>query len=153
MASITEDSTRNEEYYSCGTEMKKGKSTIDIKQFDQYVIPVINNRCRLLENQKGYENVSFDREHQRTYGKVAVGKKKSTRNGGRVIILGDTHARGMANELQHRLGKSFEVHGIVKPGANIKEITNMLNSTVSSLTKKKMCVLCGRDLRYSKKLR
>jgi lysophospholipase L1-like esterase len=58
--------------------------------------------------------------------------------------LGDSHARGMANELQHRLRKSFEVQGIVKPGANIKEITNTLNLTVSSLTKKDGCIVWGR---------
>jgi hypothetical protein len=57
-----------------------------------------------------------------------------------VIILGDSHARGMTKELQHRLGKSFEVEGIVKPGGNIKEITNMFNSTVSSRTKN-VCVV------------
>jgi hypothetical protein len=46
-------------------EVKKGKSTTDMEQFNQYVIPVINNRHKLLENQeKRYENVSFDREHQ-----------------------------------------------------------------------------------------
>jgi hypothetical protein len=50
----------------------------------------------------------------------------SRRNGSRDIILGDSHARGMANELQHRPGKSFDVQGTVKPGANIKEKTNML---------------------------
>jgi hypothetical protein len=49
----------------------------------------------------------------------------------------------MANELQHRLGKSFEVQAIVKPGANIKEITNTLNSTVSSHTKKDVCIVWG----------
>jgi hypothetical protein len=55
MASIIEDYTRNEEYTSCGTEMKKGKATIDREQFVRYAIPVINNRYRpyrLLENQE-----------------------------------------------------------------------------------------------------
>jgi hypothetical protein len=73
---------------------------------------------------------------------VASGKN-NRRNGSRVIIMGDSHARGMANELQHRLGKNFEVLGIVKPGSNIKEITNTLNSTVSSLTKKDVCIVWG----------
>jgi hypothetical protein len=71
---------------------------------------------------------------------VAIGKN-SRRNGSRVIIMGDSHVRSMANELQYRLGKSFEVLGIVKPGSNNKGITNTLNSTVSSLTKKDVCIV------------
>jgi hypothetical protein len=41
----------------------------------------------------------------------------------------------MANELQHKLGKSFDVLGKVKPGSTMKEVTDTLNSTVSALSK------------------
>jgi trans-2-enoyl-CoA reductase len=71
-------------------------------------------------------------------------KKITRRNGRRVIILGDSQARGVANELQYILGKGFETLGIVKPGSNIKEITNTINPTVSSLTKKDVCIVWGR---------
>jgi hypothetical protein len=37
----------------------------------------------------------------------------------------------------------WQVQGIVKPGANIKEITNTLNWTVSSLSKKDGCTVWG----------
>jgi hypothetical protein len=71
MASIIEDSVINEEYNSCWNQVKNGKSKADRKQYYQYMIPVTNNRYRLLENQEGgYENVSLDaldREHQRTW--------------------------------------------------------------------------------------
>jgi hypothetical protein len=55
--------------------------------------------------------------------------------------LGNSQARGMANELQYILGKGFETLDIVKPGSNIKDKTNMMNPTVSSLTKKDVCIL------------
>jgi hypothetical protein len=42
----------------------------------------------------------------------------------RRIIMGDSHARGMANELQHGFVKSFEVIGIV----NYKKQTPWLES-------------------------
>jgi hypothetical protein len=69
--------------------VKKGKSTKDMEQFDQYVIPVINNQYRLLENQEeGYENASFECEHQQAYSKVPTGKKNSRRNGSKIHNLG-----------------------------------------------------------------
>jgi len=33
----------------------------------------------------------------------------------KIIILGESHARGCAQEVQHNLGHDFEVQGIVKP--------------------------------------
>lgn len=44
MASIIEDSMRNEEYNSGCTGVKNGKSKADREQYDQYMIPVINNQ-------------------------------------------------------------------------------------------------------------
>jgi hypothetical protein len=54
LASITDDSLRNEEYNSCWMEVKKGRPKSDRKHYDQYQIPVINNRYELLENMEGY---------------------------------------------------------------------------------------------------
>jgi hypothetical protein len=82
--------------------------------------------------------VFHDRVNLPTYG-----KKNSIRNVSKVIIMGDSHARGMATELQHRLSKNFEVLGIVKPGSTLKEITNTINSTVNSLTKNDVCIIWG----------
>jgi hypothetical protein len=61
----------------------------------------------------------------------------------KVIILGDSHAIGIANEIQCKLGKNFEILGIVKPGAKIKEIANSLDSTVRSYTKRDVCIIWG----------
>jgi hypothetical protein len=100
-----------------------------------------------LENhenhEEGGENTSLVREFKSSFGKVVRGKKKCEMNRNRVLFLGDSHARGMANELQHKLGKSFDVLGIVKPGSNMKELTNTLNSTVSALSKNDVCIIWG----------
>jgi hypothetical protein len=64
----------------------------------------------VLENhEEGYENVP-------THDKKAMGKKSSTSKVSKVIIMGDSHTRVMATELQHRLKDDFDVFGIVKPG-------------------------------------
>jgi hypothetical protein len=59
--------------------------------------------------------------------------------------VGDSHIRGIANEVHHKLGKSFEVLGIVKLAAYIEEIINTVNSTVSSYTKKRCMYCMGRN--------
>jgi hypothetical protein len=144
MASIIEDSTKIKDQNEGWTEVKNGKSKIIRKQGDQYAIPVFNNRYVLLENnEEGGENTSLDRKYKPSFGKVVRGKKKCEINRSRVLILGDSHARSMANELQHRLGSSFDVLCIVKPGSNMKEITKTLNLTASSLSKKDVCIIWG----------
>jgi hypothetical protein len=42
----------------------------------------------------------------------------------KVLILGDSHARGCAEEVQHNLNRNFSVQGIVKPGACMKDIVS-----------------------------
>jgi hypothetical protein len=141
MASISEDSMSSEKYNSWWTEVKNGRSKTIKKQCDQFLIAVINKRYGVLENHEGYENVPHDRENLPTHDKKALGKKSSTRKVSKVIIMGDSHMWGMATELQHRLKDDFDVLGIVKPGSRIKELTNTLNSTISSFTKKDVCII------------
>ena len=47
-------------------------------------------------------------------------KKTSDKKQNKIIIIGDSHARGCAQELQHKLGHAFQVQGFVKPGANLQ---------------------------------
>jgi hypothetical protein len=56
--------------------------------------------------------------------------------------LGDSHARGIANELQYQLGYVFEVRGIVKPGASAESIVKS-NVNLSTLTQDVFCIIWG----------
>jgi hypothetical protein len=67
---------------------------------------------------------------------MLIGKKKSRRYDRRALILGDSHSKGIAGEVQHRLGKSSGVKGIMKPVANMEDIANTASLTVRLLTKK-----------------
>jgi hypothetical protein len=49
---------------------------------------------------------------------------RCTKNQQKVLILGDSHARGCAQEIQHNLNCNFSVQGIVKPGACMKDIVS-----------------------------
>jgi hypothetical protein len=62
-------------------------------------------------------------ENINEHAEVAIGKMISRQTGSRAIIIGNRHVRGVAIELKHKLGKSFEVVGAIKPGSNTGAIT------------------------------
>jgi hypothetical protein len=72
-------------------------------------------------------------------------KKTLCKKPNKIIILGDSYTRGCAQEVQHNLGHDFEVHGIVKPGANIiiEIIVNISTKITGKLTKKDVVVVWG----------
>ncbi|PNF17838.1 hypothetical protein B7P43_G05719 [Cryptotermes secundus] len=147
MDSMVEDYTRSEEDNSGMMEAMKGKkekSIKDTQQRDVYTIPVIGNRYELLMNQEEvYEDEPHDPQHQCLHDEMVIKKKMCRNNGRRVLIFGDSYTKGMSNELQHRLGKSFEVLGIVKPAENMNEIIKTAKVTVSSFTKNDVCIIWG----------
>jgi hypothetical protein len=90
-----------------GSINKKSKPSRDKQLQDYCVIPVIANGFEILEDQIEFNgNVSSDREHQRFYNKKTKGMN-IRRKSHKVIILGNSNARGIANEIQCKLGKKF----------------------------------------------
>ena len=51
-------------------------------------------------------------------GGIGVTKQKKKK----IIVIGDSHARGCAREISNCLGKEFEVSGTVMPGAGLAHI-------------------------------
>jgi hypothetical protein len=49
-----------------------------------------------------------------------------------ILIVGDSHTRGMASELQHNLNKNYVVEGLAKPDTDLKVI---LCSNIKECTK------------------
>jgi hypothetical protein len=72
-----------------------------------------------------------------------LNKRKVHKNPKRIIILGDSHARGCAQEAQHNLEHNFEVQGIVKPGADLEIILNTSTKITEKLTKEDIVVVWG----------
>jgi lysophospholipase L1-like esterase len=60
-----------------------------------------------------------------------------------VLILGDSHARGCAQEIQHYLNLNFSIQGIVKPGAIMKDIVSSPSNLVKNLDSKDTVVIWG----------
>ena len=61
----------------------------------------------------------------------------------KIIILGDSHARGYAQEVQRSLGHDYLVQGLVKPGVSAESIVNTLSADTGDLTKKDIRIVWG----------
>jgi len=51
----------------------------------------------------------------------------------KILIIGDSHARGCGAELLNSLGKTLEVMGAVMPGSSLEHITRSARREVSQL--------------------
>jgi len=51
-------------------------------------------------------------------------------------MLGDSHARGLAEELMHQVKQHVKAVGHVKPNADLKELLITAKKDISKLTKK-----------------
>lgn len=60
--------------------------------------------------------------------------KKGKKNGRRTVLLGDSHVRGLAQELQFNLSQ---------PGSSLEVVTNTKKSEVRTLRKKDVCIMWG----------
>jgi hypothetical protein len=131
--------------------VSRGKKSTQIKQASIFQLPVINNRYGILTSKEGCDeennenNVNLVSKREEGRNTIKCKKKKHG-----IIILGDSHAKGIANELQYQLGYVFEVQGIVKPGASAEFIVKS-NVNLSKLTHDDFCIIWGVRTKQEKK--
>jgi len=68
----------------------------------------------------------------------------------KIVIIGDSHARNSAAELQHCLGSTFIVSSFVKPGAGMKTIVDTAKEDIMKLTGDDVVVIWGRSSNITK---
>ena len=113
-----------------------------------------SNRFSLLDN-------DVDLEGNATTKAVSASIKKQTVNSVRkckinnckknkvinsvhkVLIVGDSHARGCAAEVKLKLNSEYEVIGFVNPGLTMKAIKGSVKEKINQLTKEDIVVLWG----------
>ena len=138
--------------------------TTPVQQSQPQPIPTIINRYTVLDNLHNRSQTHQQREHvntllppkercdgvtdnvrsvQETKRRGTYNKDTSDMKQNKIIIIGDSHARGCAQEVQHNLGHGFEVQGFVKPGGNSQMIVNTSTKTMGKLTKKDVVVVWG----------
>ena len=71
------------------------------------------------------------------------GNKKLERRWQRILLLGDSHARKCATDLQHNLGDDYEVTSFVKPAARMEEILSSTSENIKSLSDNDVLIVWG----------
>jgi len=102
-----------------------------------------NGTSRRSSLQHNLQNARDTPSHTKEMLSCSIPGKKSQKDKPKIVVIGDSFARGIAGELVHNLGSTFEVIGHVKPGSGIKMITDSANQDVSTLTKKDVVVVWG----------
>jgi len=92
--------------------------------------PASKEKSRAVESK-------YVRKHKKDCKKRVVGENN------KVIILGDSHARGCAAEVSHLLNNGFEVLGFVNPESGMKYIKGTSRVKLQQLTKTDVVVLLG----------
>jgi len=59
----------------------------------------------------------------------------------RIIVIGDSHARGCAAEIKSNLDETFEVRGFVNPGAGFSTIITSAKGDIQQLSKQDVLVV------------
>ena len=96
---------------------------------------------------------SIQEEPEASHNRNRTSEKALLRGGGRkcppntkkrkMVIIGNSHARGYAAEISSGLGKDFEVTRTVMPGARLENIKNLADEEVSMLGKSETMIVIG----------
>jgi hypothetical protein len=101
-----------------------------------------SNRYAVLSNlQEAPDNFPKTVSHS---AKISCVKKESTSSkNGTILLIGDSHARGISERLASYFGSSFRCTGYVKPNADLNIITSTGTSEVKTLDKNDVIVYGG----------
>jgi len=112
--------------------------------------PQLSNRYNLLCNYSEDDNSPINAlvsgiAKPRHAGKCKMNNKKRVmkKKQSKVMIFGDSHAKGCAAELSHLLKKDFEVLGFVTPGAGMKHMKDTSMGKTKQLSKEDVAVIWG----------
>ena len=61
----------------------------------------------------------------------------------KILLIGDSHARGLSEKISNCLDDSFRVFGIMKPNADIETITPPIHLKTGNLTKEDLIIFLG----------
>ena len=103
--------------------------------------PVIVNNVHSTKGSTKAQQHKSGRVHT---NKVSSGvPSKCSKHRKKILILRDSHTRGLAEEVQMNTGKDLAVEAMVKPAANIEAIIDSTNSAVSNRTEHDVCIIWG----------
>jgi hypothetical protein len=140
--------TSTEQEWKTVSRGYKKPPTIDRASY--YQIPVIINRYEQLRNSRKEEELT--RVQMKIYelktrkdGREKMRQKanKQEKMKHKIIVIGDSHARGCAAEMKRYLDTDFDVIGFGNPGAGLSTITTSAEIDIKQLSKQDVVVVWG----------
>ena len=133
---------RNESEWKIVSKGRKSDSR-KLNLQDTRPIPVICNSLEPRNKLRNREIKAQNVNNSRLIGLKRQAKNSEYKRKQKVLILGDSHARGMAAELKHNLDKKFDVQGVVKPCSDLFSILNIGINEMTEFTTKDVIVVWG----------
>ncbi|PNF27502.1 hypothetical protein B7P43_G04277 [Cryptotermes secundus] len=106
-------------------------------------ILVVSNRYQPLSTCTDCDSESRFLTYEQNGRKCDKTTAKESKTKVRILIVGDSHTKGMAAELQHNLDKNYEVQGLVKSGADLEVILRSNMKECKKLTKEDILIIWG----------
>jgi hypothetical protein len=116
--------------------------------------PITSNRYNLLCNDTNDDDKDNTHTETSKLGKplsnrVQRERMKNHKKGyvenkvRKVLILGDSHARGCSSEVKNKLNSEYEVSGFINPGSDMRNISESAKNKMVQLTNDDFVVLWG----------
>ena len=99
-----------------------------------------SEHSRYVPHVKRYQKVQNQLEKHRLV-KWCVEKRQKVKQ--KLIIIGDSHVRKYAAELQYNKGSTFAVSSFIKPGAGMKNIVNTMKEDIKMLKSDVVLIIWG----------
>ena len=140
-------------------ETARRKKHVQTAQLETVPFPLLTNRydplCKFSngDDTPVHPLVSGKAKPKHTERQNLIKKRVLKKKENKVMIFGDSHARGCAAELGHLLKKGFEVIGSVTPGSGMRHIKDTSTGIIKQLSKDDAVVIWGGGIqRHSKKI-
>jgi len=112
------------------------------KKKEACFIPTIINGQ--ITNKETSRNIKQTPSHQqKLMQKTTKTSISSTGRRNKILIIGDSHGRGISERIRNYLNVPFNVTGITKPNANTESITSPSHFVAENLTKKDLLIFYG----------
>jgi hypothetical protein len=108
-------------------------------------IPTIINGVTNIGSNDGSELSESDKLHISNCAlcRKACNELSPLKNECKLLLIGDSHARGCPVKVKNMINDEFEVCGLVKPGSSASNLTKSINNEVMNLSKNDTLVFWG----------
>ena len=143
----------NAEFFLChleGCEILNNSSQSQVKIGPGKHQVETENHYKVSEKLQEPIEVADGLELGKNRGMTNIRKRNLKKKVHKVILIGDSHARGCAEKISNYLRNSYEVTGYVNPVTSLEVITHSAMKEIDCMTPKYVVIVCGGSNNISK---